>query len=153
MPKKIDADLLNAALLGLNLKRQTVDQRIAEIRRLLSDRLPRSAPRSKVRLRAASSSSTRPTRKQAAAQKTNRKASPPPQQKQEDGNVEQTPVAPAFENRAGRYELIRIEADQVYYSFTNRHGKTVDAVMPLIMWQRIQDRASQEDGRGIDPQP
>jgi hypothetical protein len=34
-------------------------------------------------------------------------------------------AAAAFENKAGRYELIRVEDDHVYYSFTNRKGKTV----------------------------
>jgi hypothetical protein len=49
----------------------------------------------------------------------------------------------SFENKAGRYELIRIDNAQAYYSFTNRAGKTVDAIMPALQWQRMQERAAQ----------
>ena len=47
-----------------------------------------------------------------------------------------------FENKAGRYELIRIDGGQAYYSFTNRFDKTVDATMSVIMWRKMQERAS-----------
>jgi hypothetical protein len=46
-----------------------------------------------------------------------------------------------FENKAGRYELIRIDGDQAYYSFTNQYKKTVDATMPVITWRKMQERA------------
>src|SRR5271169_5830063 len=52
-------------------------------------------------------------------------------------------VAAAFENKAGRYELIRVTDELTYYSFTNRQGKTVDATMSVIMWQRMHARAGQ----------
>ena len=51
------------------------------------------------------------------------------------------PVPAAFENKAGRYELIRIEGDQAHYSFTNLQKKTVDSTMPVIMWRKMQERA------------
>ena len=46
-----------------------------------------------------------------------------------------------FENKAGRYELIRVDGDQAYYSFTNHNEKTVDATMPIITWRKMQSRA------------
>ena len=46
-----------------------------------------------------------------------------------------------FENKAGRYELIRVDGDQAYYSFTNLQNKTVDATMPVLMWKKMQERA------------
>jgi hypothetical protein len=48
---------------------------------------------------------------------------------------------PAFENKAGRYELIRVDGGQAYYSFTNRQEKTVDATMSVITWRKMQERA------------
>ena len=51
------------------------------------------------------------------------------------------PLMSGFENKAGRYELIRVEGDQAFYSFTNLHGKTADAVMSVTMWRRMQTRA------------
>ncbi|HEY3838494.1 MAG TPA: hypothetical protein VGL72_18065 [Bryobacteraceae bacterium] len=47
----------------------------------------------------------------------------------------------AFENKAGRYELIRVDGEQAYYSFTNHLDKTVDAAMPVLMWKKMQERA------------
>jgi hypothetical protein len=58
-----------------------------------------------------------------------------------------TPVT-AFENKAGRYELIRVDDDQVVYSFTNRDGKTTDSVMPLMMWHDIASRAIRGESCG-----
>lgn len=46
-----------------------------------------------------------------------------------------------FENKAGRYELIRVQDGQAFYSFTNHLKKTVDATMPLVTWRKMQDRA------------
>jgi hypothetical protein len=51
-------------------------------------------------------------------------------------------ITSVFHNNAGEYELIRIADGQVYYSFKNRQGKTVDSIMPLIMWQKIAARAT-----------
>jgi hypothetical protein len=48
----------------------------------------------------------------------------------------------AFENKAGRYELIRVDAGQAYYSFTNHLAKTVDATMPVLTWRKMQERAA-----------
>jgi hypothetical protein len=47
----------------------------------------------------------------------------------------------AFENKAGRYELIRIDGGQAYYSFTNHQERTVDAAMPVVTWRKMQERA------------
>jgi hypothetical protein len=52
-------------------------------------------------------------------------------------------IITCFDNRAGQYELIRVDDGRVHYSFTNWQGKTVDAIMPLIMWQKIAARAGQ----------
>lgn len=131
MPKKSDTDRLKAALLDLESQHQAVDRKIAEIRRRLLNR----------------------GRRVPAAQA---KQKPPALRKQPDrvkAKVASPPLAPVFENRAGHYELIRVEADRAYYSFTNRQGKTVDAMMPVIMWQRMQTRAGLEDGRGPETQP
>jgi hypothetical protein len=46
-----------------------------------------------------------------------------------------------FENKAGRYELIRVDGGQAYYSFTNRQHKTVDATMSVVTWRKMQERA------------
>lgn len=46
----------------------------------------------------------------------------------------------AFENKAGRYELARIEDNMAYYNFTNHHGHTTDAVMPVRTWCRLQEQ-------------
>lgn len=47
----------------------------------------------------------------------------------------------AFVNKAGRYELIRINGGQAYYSFTNHQEKTVDATMSIITWRKMRERA------------
>jgi hypothetical protein len=49
---------------------------------------------------------------------------------------------PGFENKAGRYELIRVDAGQAYYSFTNHQEKTVDATMSVVTWRKMQERAA-----------
>ena len=51
------------------------------------------------------------------------------------------PLVAGFENKVGRYELTRVDGDQAYYSFTNRQGRTADAIMSVTMWQRMQARA------------
>jgi hypothetical protein len=56
-----------------------------------------------------------------------------------DADLSQFPSA--FENKAGHYELIRVDGGQAYYSFTNRQEKTVDAAMPVITWRKMQERA------------
>jgi hypothetical protein len=51
------------------------------------------------------------------------------------------PLIPGFENKVGRYELVRVDGNQAYYSFTNRQGRTVDSIMSVTMWGRMQARA------------
>jgi hypothetical protein len=46
-----------------------------------------------------------------------------------------------FENKAGRYELIRVQDGQAFYSFTNHLQKRVDATMPVVTWRKMQERA------------
>ena len=60
-----------------------------------------------------------------------------------DTTVAENPSAfpAAFENEAGRYELIRIDGGQAYYSFTNLQKRTVDATMSVITWRKMQERA------------
>ncbi len=143
---KLDTDLLNAALLGLEQERQAVERKIGEIRRRLSERVGSARATAKIpaNLAAHTRSGLRPSQPAVNRPVKPGKASIKPRQKQGKEIPLQTPVGTAFENRAGRYELIRVEAGQAYYSFTNRQGKTIDAVMPVIMWQRMQDRAGQD---------
>jgi hypothetical protein len=54
-------------------------------------------------------------------------------------DISQFPAA--FENKAGHYELIRVDDGQAYYSFTNRQQKTMDAAMPVLTWRKMQERA------------
>lgn len=51
-------------------------------------------------------------------------------------------IPAVFENKAGRYELIRVDGGQAYYTFTNRQSKTTDATMPVITWRKMQERAA-----------
>ncbi len=46
-------------------------------------------------------------------------------------------ITKVFENDAGHYELIRVNGDRAHYRFTNRHGKTSEADMPLTTWRRV----------------
>jgi hypothetical protein len=55
--------------------------------------------------------------------------------------IPESPLVAMFENKAGHYELTRVENNQAYYSFTNLHGRTVDAIMSATMWRRMQGRA------------
>jgi hypothetical protein len=54
-------------------------------------------------------------------------------------DISQFPAA--FENKAGHYELIRVDDGQAYYSFTNHQQKTVDAAMPVLTWRKMLERA------------
>jgi hypothetical protein len=49
-------------------------------------------------------------------------------------------VPPAFENKAGRYELLRIDGTMAHYHFTNHQGNKTDAVMPVSTWMRLQEK-------------
>jgi len=138
MSKNIDADLLNAALLGLKLRRQTLERRIAELRRTISERMA-EAPRARRVLQPVAAPARRARGAQAKAA-----AAPGPKRLPKDSAAENPPVASAFENRAGRYELVRVADGQAYYSFTNRQGRNVDAVMPVTVWRRMQERAGRE---------
>jgi hypothetical protein len=66
-----------------------------------------------------------------------------PKKRLPDGSAPQKVVAlvAGFENKVGRYELTRVDGDQAYYSFTNRLGRTADAIMSVTMWRRMQARA------------
>jgi len=46
-------------------------------------------------------------------------------------------VAQAFENKAGRYELLRIEGNRAHYAFTNHQGHRTEAELALTAWQRM----------------
>jgi len=45
-----------------------------------------------------------------------------------------------FENKAGRYELVRVEGELARYTFTNHYGRQTEAVMPTATWRRLQQR-------------
>ena len=142
MLKKTDTDLLNAALLGLELRRQAVDRKIAEVRRLISEiaLVPPTAHSSVTRQvrRRRRVASVRPRALKGAAHV------PKQWPRSNDAQEDRPQVVTAFANKAGLCELIRVEQDQAYYSFTNRQGKTVDAVMPVVVWRRMQARAGRE---------
>ena len=53
-------------------------------------------------------------------------------------------VPPNFENKAGRYELARIDGNMAHYHFTNHQGHKTEAVMPLSTWMRLQERTVSE---------
>ena len=53
-------------------------------------------------------------------------------------------VPPAFENKAGRYELARIDGNMAHYHFTNHQGQKTEAVMPVSTWMRLQERTVAE---------
>ncbi len=57
------------------------------------------------------------------------------------GTTDLSQFSPGFENKAGRYELIRVDGGQAYYSFTNHQEKTVDATMSVVTWRKMQERA------------
>lgn len=81
--------------------------------------------------------------KPAIETKASRKSSPP-QHKDATATESPSQFPAGFENKAGRYELIRIDGGQAYYSFTNRQEKTVDAAMPIFTWRKMQKRAEAE---------
>ena len=160
VPKlNIDVDLLQAALVGLTVQRNSVDRKMAEIRRMIrggkSVPLVRSGVRRRRSRRAANGniaaasvvSASRPKRNKHVAAAPRAVASQDealsrePSRRRVDHN--NSNVTTAFQNKAGEYELIRVADGQVHYSFKNRQGKTVDSVMPLILWQKIAARATQ----------
>jgi hypothetical protein len=58
------------------------------------------------------------------------------------GAMEDLSQFPAFfENKAGRYELNRVEDGQAFYSFTNHQQRTVDATLSVVTWRKMQERA------------
>ena len=50
------------------------------------------------------------------------------------------PGTTSFENKAGRYQLVRVEENMVHYTFTNHSGHQIDAAMPMATWRRLQER-------------
>jgi hypothetical protein len=71
----------------------------------------------------------------------NRSAAPTLVSRDTAAAADLSPFPATFENKAGRYELIRIDGDQAYYSFVNLQNKTVDATMSVITWRKMQERA------------
>ncbi len=55
-------------------------------------------------------------------------------------------VAQSFENKAGRYELIRIEGDRLRYAFTNHQGHRIEADMAVAAWRRMQAKGQTNAG-------
>ena len=53
-------------------------------------------------------------------------------------------VPPMFENKAGRYQLVRIDGNMAHYQFTNHQGHTTGAVMPVSTWMRLQEKTVAE---------
>jgi tetratricopeptide (TPR) repeat protein len=53
-------------------------------------------------------------------------------------------VAQTFDNKAGHYELIRIEGNTAYYAFTNHQGHRTEATMALMTWRRLQERVQSQ---------
>ena len=49
-------------------------------------------------------------------------------------------VAQTFDNKAGHYELLRVEGNTAFYTFTNHQGHRTDATMTIMTWRRLQDR-------------
>jgi hypothetical protein len=146
MPPKYNDDFLRAALLRLECQCRAVDQRIKEIQNLLDSRQTERRERAKSRNTGLFPQRRRTSPKVPAVGR-HPKPEPvaPPDVVPESGNIvaDFPRGSVSFENKAGRYELIRIDNAQAYYSFTNRAGKTVDAIMPILQWQRMQVRAAQ----------
>jgi hypothetical protein len=151
MPKKTDRDMLETALDDLKVRRKAVMEKIAELRRLIAaetkataGKASGGARRSSTGQRSTKPSSGTPAKGETVRRAPVRRKKPTPAAGPADGNIaeEHSQIAAAFDNKAGRYELIRVEDGQAHYSFTNRQGKTVDATMPLIMWRRMQAKTS-----------
>jgi hypothetical protein len=53
-------------------------------------------------------------------------------------------VPPAFENKAGHYQLVRVDGNMAHYHFTNHQGSKTEAVMPVSTWMRLQERTIAE---------
>jgi hypothetical protein len=54
-------------------------------------------------------------------------------------------VAQTFDNKAGHYELVRIEGNTAFYTFTNHQGHRTDATMAVMTWCRLQERIQQPE--------
>ena len=52
-------------------------------------------------------------------------------------------VAQAFDNKAGHYELIRVEGATALYAFTNHQGQRTEASMAVTAWRRMHERVQQ----------
>ena len=55
-------------------------------------------------------------------------------------------VTRQFENKAGRYVMVRLEDNTVHYTFTNHQGHQAEAAMPVITWRRLQERVQENAG-------
>jgi hypothetical protein len=94
-------------------------------------------PKKKTAKNAGTTPKPKPRKLSKPAEKSRKKADPV----SSGAPALKTALKPVFENKAGRYELIRVDGDQAHYSFTNRQKRTVDATMPVVMWLRMQARA------------
>jgi hypothetical protein len=148
---KIDIDVLQAALRGLEVQRQAVDRNIAEVRRMIRDEPGHAKPYTGRRRRARNRRNATAAALLSVHPQANKQPVPPGAERNsqnfsEATSIRHTPqnILNRFENKAGRYELIRVDNGRVLYSFTNQQGKTVDSIMPLIMWQRVAARAGKE---------
>jgi len=66
-----------------------------------------------------------------------------PRQSRSAAAVRKPALVPSFRNKAGQYELARIEDHTAYYRFTNHYGQKTEAAMPVITWRRLQEHAGQ----------
>ena len=148
----IDADLLHVALVGLDLQRSAIDRKIAEIRRRIQFQETKPAPRSrpgglhkryprtaKRAVGASAAPRLKPKRRTVSASKKEQTFQDFARAK--TAYRDNLKVVMGFNNKAGQYELTRVEDGRVHYSFTNRQGKTTDSIMALITWQKIAARA------------
>jgi hypothetical protein len=58
-------------------------------------------------------------------------------------------VAQTFDNKAGHYELIRVEGNTAHYTFTNHQGHQTDATMAVMTWRRLQERVHVQPEPGL----
>lgn len=58
-------------------------------------------------------------------------------------------VAQTFDNKAGHYELIRVEGNTAHYTFTNHQGHRTEATMGVMTWRRLQERVQDQPEPGL----
>lgn len=60
-------------------------------------------------------------------------------------------LAQTFENKAGHYQLMRVEGETAHYTFTNHQGHCAEATMTITCWRRLQERAHAPVAAGPPP--